>query len=193
MPKQGLSVSNLVKEIVFPRGFQLETWLDIYTLIFSNIQTDPNISQHFVQRGEGFAFKNITDTFLPIYAPNFYLFVREMRNRFEGQQYLCPNGSLCKAARDVGVQKSLHGYSSLFLFFKPIATIFVLQLNKKDTFGEQLLATLPNKAYLYTEVLHALYKSSLKNGLILQNCAFSQTFTPTCQHFYTDISIIDHD
>ena len=29
-----------------------------------------------------------------------------------------------------------------------------------------------------------------KKGLILPNCMFSQTFTPTCQYFYTDISVI---
>ena len=32
------------------------------------------------------------------------------------------------------------------------------------------------------------HKSSSKNSLILPNCMFSQSFSPTCQYFYTDIS-----
>ena len=31
---------------------------------------------------------------------------------------------------------------------------------------------------------------SSKKGFILQNCVLSQTFTPTCQYFYTDQSVI---
>ena len=33
-------------------------------------------------------------------------------------------------------------------------------------------------------------KTVKKKGLILSNCMFSQTFTPTCQYFYTDLSVI---
>ena len=55
--------------------------------------------------------------------------------------------------------------------------------NKKDTFGEQLLITLPILTSLYTQIV-------TKNGLILPTSVFFQTFTPTCQYFYTDISII---
>ena len=57
--------------------------------------------------------------------------------------------------------------------------------NKKDTFGEQLLITLPILTSLYTQIV-------TKNGLILPTSVFFQTFTPTCQYFYTDISIIIH-
>ena len=33
-------------------------------------------------------------------------------------------------------------------------------------------------------------KSHIDCANLLQNCVSSQTFTPTCQYFYTDISVI---
>ena len=43
---------------------------------------------------------------------------------------------------------------------------------------------------IQTEKSHIDCANLLKKGLILQNCVSFQTFTPTCQYFYTDISVI---
>ena len=67
-----------------------------------------------------------------------------------------------------------------------IATILALKLNKTnkmDIFGEQLLAILPNQASLYTKILHTLNK-------FCEIGCFPKLLPPTCQYFYTDISVI---
>ena len=103
-------------KIVFPRGFQLKTWLDICTFIFAKFI----LTAMFANTLSKVFFKYIiSDTVKHFYTSISHIFISlshkwviNLRDKILFPQTV---PAICQAARNIGVQKSLQGYHTFFL------------------------------------------------------------------------------